>query len=74
MLRLVPAYTLELLDECDIERLLPYYFFDYRKALKTKKRAESEGNQGCDEKFKIINGKKYRVVTADKASWAKKIF
>lgn len=74
ILRLIPAYTLELLDECDIERLLPYYFFDYRKALRAKYKGETNNSDSPSDNFKIINGKKYRVVSADKAGWVKNIF
>lgn len=75
IIRLVPAYTLELLDECDIERLLPYYFFDYRKALKAKTTAENgTALASTNDNYKIINGKKYRIVSPDKASWVKNIF
>lgn len=63
-----------MLDECDIERLLPYYFFDYRKALKAKFKAENGDKNNGEENFKIVNGKKYRVVSGDKASWVKNIF
>lgn len=69
IIRLVPAYTLETLDKCDIERLLPFYFFDYRKALKRSEEA-SEDN----DNIKLRNGKKYRVVKADEASWIDDIF
>lgn len=74
IIRLIPAYTLETLDACDIERLLPYYFFDYRKALRAKYKAENGAPATTEGNFKIINGKKYRVVSADKASWVKNIF
>lgn len=66
-----------MLDGCDIERILPYYLFDYRKALKAKKQAENGGEDtilDTDENIVIRDGKKYRKVTADKAVWADKIF
>ena len=69
IIRLVPAYTLETLDKCDIERLLPFYFFDYRKALKRSEEASEE-----NDNIKLRNGKKYRVVKADEASWIDDIF
>ena len=77
MIRLVPAYTLEMLDECDIERMLPYYFFDYRNALRAK--AESENDEDVaassdNQNFVIRDGKKYRKVKADQASWVDNIF
>ena len=68
ILTLVPAYTLEMLDNCDIERLLPYYFFDYRKALKAKNsadRIDGTVSDTDDGEFVIRNGKKYRVVNAE---------
>lgn len=77
IINLVPAYTLETLDSCDIDRLLPYYFFDYRKALRARKEAESKETDADtvnDNNVVIRNGKKYRRVTADKASWIDKAF
>lgn len=80
IISLVPAYTLEMLDICDIDRLLPYYFFDYRKALTRKKQ---EGNAECStitggkcNNYDIVvrNGKKYRVVKADQATWLNQAF
>ena len=66
IIQLIPAYTLEMLDKCDIDRILPYYFFDYRKRLR---------NITPDDKnVKIRNGKKYRVVKADEAAWINDIF
>ena len=73
---LIPAYTLETLDRCDIERLLPYYFFHYRKALQNKIRAQNDGtaqNTGEDD-IVVRDGKKYRKVKAGQTSWADKIF
>lgn len=76
MIRLVPAYTLEMLDECDIERMLPYYFFDYRNSLRAKAKSEKDEDVSAlaDENFIIRGGKKYRKVKADQASWAANIF
>lgn len=77
MIRLIPAYTLETLDNSDIERILPYYFFDYRKALSAKKHANKEATDLVatdDENIVIRNGKKYRKITAGQAAWADKIF
>lgn len=76
IISLVPAYTLEMLDNCDIERLLPYYLFDYRKALMTKRNTVESGvsEKGSDEReFVIRNGKKYRVVNAEQATWTNSI-
>ena len=72
LIRLVPAYSLEMLDNCDIERILPFYLFDYRKALKAKIRAE--GTLTSEDDVIVRDGKKYRKTTADKATWADKIF
>ena len=75
IIRLVPAYTLELLDECDVYRLLPYYFFDYRTSLREKERLLNGTNDDESETDIVVrDGKKYHVTTADKASWADKIF
>ena len=68
LIRLVPAYTLEMIDECDIYRLLPYYFWDYRKALRAKK------DMGQADTVVVRNGKKYKKITADQAGWLDKIF
>jgi len=65
----VPAYTLEALDNCDIERILPYYFFDYRKSLRECEASSSEVGEVVTR-----NGKQYRVVTANNASWIDDIF
>ena len=64
---------MELLDESDIWRILPFYFYDYRLKLraKTKENTDEEGNS---ENIVIRNGKKYRKVTAGKAKWADNIF
>ena len=77
IIRLVPAYTLEMLDGCDIERILPYYFYDYRLALRTKEKSEASGNESpSDNSGEIVirNGKKYRRVNARTAAWANSIF
>lgn len=76
-IRLVPAYTLEMLDSCDIERLLPYYFFHYRKARQAQIKENNQSIQAAqstDEDIVIRDGKKYRKVKAGQASWADKIF
>jgi len=66
IIRLVPAYTLEAIDECDVHRLLPYYIWDYRKALRARKKLEDD--------FVIKDGKKFKRVAADEAEWLDKIF
>lgn len=66
-----------MLDACDIERILPYYFFDYRKTLRIKKRAENDDSENeaiYDKDVVVRNGKKYRKVNADEVDWANKIF
>lgn len=76
-IRLLPAYTLEMLDSCDIERILPYYFFHYRKAKKAQKTANNQSGvatQNNDVNIVIRDGKKYRKVKAGQAAWADKIF
>ena len=76
-IRLLPAYTLEMLDNCDIERILPYYFFHYRKAKKAQMTAVEQGGaptQSDDEDIVIRDGKKYRKVKAGQVSWANQIF
>lgn len=77
-IRLVPAYTLEMLDDCDIDRLLSYYFFHYRKAKREQKAAENKENPtlqgGNDENIVVRDGKKYRKVKACQVDWADKIF
>lgn len=66
-----------MLDSCDIERLLPYYFFHYRKARQAQIRGNTQGiqeAQNTDENIVIRDGKKYRKVKAGQVSWADKIF
>ena len=64
-----------MLDNSDIERILPYYFFDYRLSLKAKEKAlESGETEETEDNIVIRDGKKYRKITADKASWADTIF
>ena len=64
-----------MLDHSDINRVLPYYFFDYRMSLRAKEKAsEDEGTEKTEDNIVIRNGKKYRKTTADKAEWANSIF
>lgn len=77
MIRLIPAYTLEMLDQCDIDRMLPYYFYDYRVALRAKEKAEASDQEvlsGDNDEFVTRNGKKYRKVNVKTAAWANSIF
>ena len=64
-----------MLDNCDVDRILPYYFFDYRMSLRTKEKALEGGEtEKAEDNIVIRNGKKYRKTTADKADWANSIF
>lgn len=72
LIRLVPAYTLEMLDTCDINRILPYYFYDYRLALRERKRSEEPENG--EGNIVVRNGKKYRKVSIKDAKCADNIF
>lgn len=77
VIRLVPAYTLEMLDECNVERILPYYFYDYRLSLRAKENSEPLNNvsqSDNDSEIVIRNGKKYRKVNASSAAWVNNIF
>ena len=77
IIKLVPAYTLEMLDRCDVERILPYYFYDYRLSLRAKEKLEASGDKSPsdnDGEIVIRNGKKYRKVNVKTASWANSIF
>lgn len=72
LIRLVPAYTLETLDTCDLNRILPYYFYDYRLTLREQKRIEEPGS--VEGEIVIRNGKKYRKVNIKDSKCADKIF
>ncbi len=72
LIRLVPAYNLETLDTCDIDRILPYYFYDYRLTLREQKRIEEPGS--VEGEIVIRNGKKYRKVNIKDSKCADKIF
>lgn len=72
LIRLVPAYTLETLDTCDIDRILPYYFYDYRLTLREQKRTEEP--ESVEGEIVIRNGKKYRKVNIKDSKCADKIF
>lgn len=74
IIRLVPAYTLELLDQSDIERILPYYFYDYRLHLRQAAGTDKTASANGTDDIVIRNGKKYRRITADRAKWADSIF
>jgi hypothetical protein len=65
----VPAYTLEALDQCDVDRLIPYYLWDYRKALISKSKEISDEGEAV-----YRDGKLYKKVVAKNAEWAKSMF
>ena len=73
MLQLVPAYTLKTLYEEDIEVLLPFYFWHYRKTMgekRTNTSAEDEDNADIVE----IGGKYYKRTNAKNSKLLDKIF
>lgn len=72
LIRLIPAYTLEMLDACDIDRILPYYFYDYRLALREQKHMEEL--EDVEGEIVVRNGKKYRKVNIKNAKYADNIF
>ena len=72
MLQLVPAYTLKTLNEDDIEVLLPFYFWNYRKTMGEKHMniAEDEDNTDIVE----IGGKYYKRTNAKNSKLLDSIF
>ena len=73
MLKLVPAYTLDTLNAADIDALLPYYFWDYRKAMGEKRSiASDEKNDSAD--VVEIGGKYYKRTAANKSKLLDSIF
>ena len=72
MLQLVPAYTLKTLNEEDIEVLLPFYFWNYRKTMGEKhiNGAEDENNADIVE----IGGKYYKRTNAKNSKLLDSIF
>lgn len=66
-----------MLDNCNIDRLLSYYFFHYRKAKRANKVCEPQNdnhNSHNNENIVVRDGKKYRKVKANETAWADKIF
>lgn len=63
-----------MLDNSDTERILPYYFFDYRLSLRARENSLNKDKADEQDNIVIRNGKKYRVTTAEKTDWANKIF
>jgi len=73
ILKLVPAYTLETLDKADVERLMNYYFWDYRMRLSAKSKDEQQtSDKDCEIVYR--DGKAYKKTTAGQAAWANNIF
>jgi len=71
MLHLVPGYTLETLDQCDIERILPFYFWDYRKTLANKEKPDTPL---AENNIVYRDGKAYRKIKAGQSEWTNKLF
>ena len=71
MLRLIPAYTLETLDKCDIDRLIPYYLWDYRKSLSAKLKAEAESGKSESDEIVYRDGKAFKKTNAKKCEMGK---
>ena len=71
MIRLCPAYTLESLDDCDIDRLLPFFFANIEPDEPNKCGKTQPAPAG-----KVIerNGKKYIKKAAKDCDWTKNIF
>lgn len=61
-----------MLDACDIDRILPYYFYDYRLALREQN--HMEGLEDAEGEIVVRNGKKYRKVNIKNAKYADNIF
>lgn len=77
ILQLVPAYTLEMLDKSDSYRVLPFYFWDYRMALKKRETVEKNEDTNIKENQENIvyrDGKAYKKVNPKTATWANNIF
>jgi hypothetical protein len=78
ILRLIPAYTLETLDQCEIDRLFHYYFWDYRQSLKNKKASGGKTDSQIEPESNIVyrDGKPYKRINAKNSdeNWAKNIF
>jgi len=61
----MPAYTLEMLDECDVERILPMYFWYCRT------HGENADGEAVTPQTQIVmrDGKPYKVVKPQDAGW-----
>lgn len=73
MLKLVPAYTLDTLNESDIDVLLPFYFWNYRKTMGEKASADNL-DFAEDEEIVEIAGRKYKRTSAKNSKLLDKIF
>lgn len=71
MIQLCPAYTLEALDECDIDRLLPFFFANIEP--EEPKRYSKTQSAPAGEIVER-NGKKYIKKAAKDCEWTKNIF
>ena len=65
MIQFCPAYTLEMLDECDIDRLLPFYY-----ACAFPEDDTPKTNDSVVYRY----GKPFKRVNAKNAEWTKNIF
>lgn len=72
MLQLVPAYTLKTLNEEDIEVLLPFYFWHYRKTMGEKRINTDEDEDNAD--IVEIGGKYYKRTNAKNSKLLDSIF
>lgn len=72
MLQLVPAYTLKTLNEEDIEVLLPFYFWNYRKTMGEKHINGAEDKNNAD--IVEIGGKYYKRTNAKNSKLLDSIF
>lgn len=70
MLKYVPAYTLEELDQCDIERMLGYYLWNHRRGLAMEAIKENSDNKKELGEGNVVyrGGKPYEVL--NDAPWA----
>ena len=68
MMQMLPFYTLERLQDTDIDLLLPLY----KWYCKTQGKASGESPQAYEGNIKYINGKPYRYVDPKNAAWLRK--
>jgi hypothetical protein len=65
MVQMLPTYTLERLQDTDIDLLLPLYFW----YCKTQGKASGEHPQACEDSIVYRGGKTYRKVNPKNAKW-----